>query len=291
MPKISPDDYLVKNSISLTDRKTLVKLDEDDNVEKQLRKLRKKLGKLQDTLYAHGEYAVLICIQGMDTAGKDSMIKEVFKDFNTSGLIVHSFKVPTPLELDHDYLWRHYIALPARGKFAIFNRTHYENVLVTRVHPSYILGENQPGIHTVEDVNDAFWDRRFREIRNFEKHLADNGTIIFKFFLHLSKEEQKNRLLRRLNIEDKHWKFSPGDLKERKLWDKYQVVYEDALNRTSAAHAPWFTIPADNKPSARYIVASILYQSLKAYSDIKEPPLDDDIRARLEEYKAELNNE
>ncbi|WKK67555.1 PPK2 family polyphosphate kinase [Lutimonas zeaxanthinifaciens] len=291
MPKISPDDYIVNSSISLKDRKTLVQLDEDEKVEKQLRKLRKKLGKLQDTLYAHGKYAVLICIQGMDTAGKDSMIKEVFKDFNTSGLIVHSFKVPTPLELDHDYLWRHYIALPARGKFAIFNRTHYENVLVTRVHPSYILGENQPGIHTVKDVNDAFWDRRFEEIKNFEKHLADNGTIIFKFFLHLSKEEQKNRLLRRLNIEDKHWKFSPGDLKERKLWDKYQVVYEDALNRTSAKHAPWFTIPADNKPSARYIVASILYQALKGYSDIKEPPLDDDIRARLEEYKAELNNE
>ncbi|MCA0931809.1 polyphosphate kinase 2 family protein [Lutimonas saemankumensis] len=291
MPKITPDDYMVKSSITLKDRKTLVQLDEDEKVEKQLRKLRKKLGKLQDTLYAHGKYAVLICIQGMDTAGKDSMIKEVFKDFNTSGLIVHSFKVPTPLELDHDYLWRHYIALPARGKFAIFNRTHYENVLVTRVHPSYILGENQPGIHTVKDVNEAFWDRRFEEIKNFEKHLADNGTIMFKFFLHLSKEEQKNRLLRRLNIEDKHWKFSPGDLKERKLWNEYQVVYEDAINRTSTSHAPWFTIPADNKPSARYIVASILYQALKGYSDIKEPPLDDDIRARLEEYKAELNNE
>lgn len=291
MPKISPDDYIVKNSISLKDRKTLVQLDDDEKVEKELRKLRKKLGKLQDTLYAHGKYAVLICIQGMDTAGKDSMIKEVFKDFNTSGLIVHSFKVPTPLELDHDYLWRHYLALPARGKFAIFNRTHYENVLVTRVHPSYILGENQPGIHSVEDVNESFWNRRFEEIKNFEKHLADNGTIIFKFFLHLSKQEQKNRLLRRLNIEDKHWKFSPGDLKERKLWDKYQQVYEDALNRTSVSHAPWFTIPADNKPSARYIVASIIYQALKEYSDIKEPPLDDDIRARLEEYKAELNNE
>lgn len=277
--------------MSLEQRPTLVELGENKAVEKQLKKIRKKLGKLQDTLYAHGKYAVLICIQGMDTAGKDSMIKEVFKDFNTSGLVVHSFKVPTPLELDHDYLWRHYIALPARGKFAIFNRTHYENVLVTRVHPGYILGENQPGVNSVEDVNEAFWDRRFEEIRNFEKHLAQNGTIIFKFFLHLSKEEQKNRLLRRLNIEEKHWKFSPGDLKERKLWDQYQVVYEDAINRSSQPHAPWYTIPADNKPSARYIVASILYQTLKAFKNIKEPDLDDEIRERLQEYKNELNNE
>lgn len=291
MIPISPDDYKVSSTISLQQRPTLVALGENKAIEKQLKKIRKKLGKLQDTLYAHGKYAVLICIQGMDTAGKDSMIKEVFKDFNTSGLVVHSFKVPTPLELDHDYLWRHYIALPARGKFAIFNRTHYENVLVTRVHPGYILGENQPGIDSVEDINEAFWDRRFEEIRNFEKHLAQNGTIIFKFFLHLSKEEQKNRLLRRLNIEEKHWKFSPGDLKERKLWDQYQVVYEDAINRSSQPYAPWYTIPADNKPSARYIVASILYQTLKAFEDIKEPDLDDEIRARLQEYKNELNNE
>lgn len=291
MIPISPDDYKVSSHMSLEQRPTLVELGENKAVEKQLKKIRKKLGKLQDTLYAHGKYAVLICIQGMDTAGKDSMIKEVFKDFNTSGLVVHSFKVPTPLELDHDYLWRHYIALPARGKFAIFNRTHYENVLVTRVHPGYILGENQPGVNSVEDVNEAFWDRRFEEIRNFEKHLAQNGTIIFKFFLHLSKEEQKNRLLRRLNIEEKHWKFSPGDLKERKLWDQYQVVYEDAINRSSQPHAPWYTIPADNKPSARYIVASILYQTLKAFKNIKEPDLDDEIRERLQEYKNELNNE
>lgn len=291
MIPISPDDYKVSSHMSLEQRPTLVELGENKAVEKQLKKIRKKLGKLQDTLYAHGKYAVLICIQGMDTAGKDSMIKEVFKDFNTSGLVVHSFKVPTPLELDHDYLWRHYIALPARGKFAIFNRTHYENVLVTRVHPGYILGENQPGVNSVEDVNEAFWDRRFEEIRNFEKHLAQNGTIIFKFFLHLSKEEQKNRLLRRLNIEEKHWKFSPGDLKERKLWDQYQVVYEDAINRSSQPLAPWYTIPADNKPSARYIVASILYQTLKAFKNIKEPDLDDEIRERLQEYKNELNNE
>ena len=142
MKNINVKQYKVTSEIQLSDYKTNVELDDDDDVKKELKKLRKKLGKLQDTLYAHGKYGVLICLQGMDTAGKDSMIREVFKDFNTRGIVVHSFKVPTSLELNHDYLWRHYIALPSRGKFSIFNRTHYENVLVTRVHPEYILGEN-----------------------------------------------------------------------------------------------------------------------------------------------------
>jgi PPK2 family polyphosphate:nucleotide phosphotransferase len=227
----------------------------------------------------------------MDTAGKDSLIREVFKDFNSRGVVVHSFKVPTPKELAHDYIWRHYIALPERGKFGIFNRTHYENVLVTRVHPGYILGENIPSVNSVDDINDAFWDKRFEQIRNFEKHIAENGTIIFKFFLNLSKEEQKNRLLRRLEKQEKNWKFSPGDLKERKLWDKYQECYEDAINRTSEPHAPWYSIPADNKPTARYIVAKTLYDTLSTYSDIKEPELDDEVKANIELYKQQLNNE
>ena len=282
------NNYKITQNIKLKDLATSVVI---DNAEDELKRVRKKLGKLQDTMYAHGKYAVLVCIQGMDTAGKDSMIREVFKDFNTRGIVVHSFKVPTPLELNHDYLWRHYIALPARGKFGIFNRTHYENVLVTRVHPGYILGENIPSVNSIEDVNDAFWDKRFEQINNFEKHIADNGTIIFKFFLHLSKDEQKNRLLRRLNKQEKNWKFSPGDLKERKLWDDYQVCYEDAINRTSKPYAPWFAIPADDKPSARYIVAKTMYDTLKEYSDIKEPELDDEHKANIELYKEELNNE
>ena len=264
---------------------------EDDVVEKELKRVRKKLGKLQDTLYAHNKYAVLICIQGMDTAGKDSLIREVFKDFNSRGVVVHSFKVPTPKELSHDYIWRHYIALPERGKFGVFNRTHYENVLVTRVHPGYILGENIPGVNSVDDINEAFWDKRFEQINNFEKHVAANGTIIFKFFLNLSKAEQKNRLLRRLEKPSKNWKFSPGDLKERKLWDNYQVCYEDAISRTSKPHAPWFVIPADNKPTARYLVAKILYDTLKTYSDIKEPELKEEIKVNIEIYKEQLNNE
>ena len=292
MKEIIIDEFKVTSKVVLCKRPTTIDLEASEKeIKKELRSVRKKLGKLQDTLYAHGKYAVLVCIQGMDTSGKDSMIREVFKDFNSSGLVVHSFKVPTELERDHDYIWRHYIALPSRGKFSVFNRTHYENVLVTRVHPEYILGENIPNINTVEDVNDAFWDTRFEQINNFEKHIEENGTIIFKFYLNLSKEEQKNRLIRRLNKQEKNWKFSAGDLKERKLWSKYQECYEDAINRTSKNHAPWFTIPADDKGTARYIVTKIMYDTLKQYTDIKEPELDEKVKVNLELYKQELNNE
>lgn len=292
MDNIDVNKFKVFSKINLKEQPTVLKIDASEKqVEKELKSVRKKLGKLQDTIYAHGKYAVLICLQGMDTAGKDSLIREVFKDFNVRGVEVHSFKVPTELELKHDYLWRHYIALPSRGKFGVFNRTHYENVLVTRVHPEYILGENLPGVTSVNDVNKAFWEQRFEQINNFEKHIAKNGTIIFKFFLNLSKEEQKNRLLRRLNKQEKNWKFSAGDLKERKLWDKYQECYEDAINNTSKSHAPWYTIPADDKPVARYLVAKILYDALKLYADIKEPELDAKTKANLSLYKEQLESE
>jgi PPK2 family polyphosphate:nucleotide phosphotransferase len=292
MKNISPNDFLVSSKIKLEDIPSTYDLDvSKKKTEKALESVRKKLGKLQDTMYAHGKYSVLVCLQGMDTSGKDSLIREVFKDFNTRGIVVHSFKVPTELELKHDYLWRHYLVLPARGKFGVFNRTHYENVLVTRVHPNYILSENIPSVNSVEDINDAFWEARFEQINNFEKHISDNGTIIFKFFLNLSKEEQKFRLLRRLRKQEKNWKFSPGDLKERKLWEKYQECYEDAINRTSKPHAPWYNIPADDKSTARYIVAKIMYDTLSTYTDIKEPELDDDIKANLELYRNQLESE
>ena len=284
--------HKVTANISLANQPTLPAEDMTSKaLEKELKSVRKKLGKLQDTIYAHGKYSVLICLQGMDTSGKDSLIREVFKDFNARGVEVYSFKVPTELELKHDFLWRHYIALPARGKFGVFNRTHYENVLVTRVHPGYILGENLPDVNAKEDINDAFWDQRFEMINNFEKHLAQNGTLVFKFFLHLSKEEQKNRLLRRLDKKNKNWKFSAGDLKERKHWDDYQRCYEDAINRTSKPHAPWFVVPADNKPAARLMVANTLWNALSEYDDIKEPELDAETKENIELYKKQLNNE
>ncbi len=284
--------FKVEKEIRLSDYPTYEDFGvSDKGLKKDLEKIRRTLGEFQDTLYAHAKYSVLICIQGMDTAGKDSLIREVFKDFNARGVIVHSFKVPTELELKHDYLWRHYIALPAKGKFGVFNRTHYENVLVTRVHPEYILGEHIPGIHGVADIDQKFWDKRFQQINDFERHLAENGTLIFKFFLHLSKEEQRRRLLRRLELKEKNWKFSPGDLKERKLWDRYQQCYEEAINRTSKSHAPWYVIPADNKKAARVAFASIVWQELIKHKDIKEPELSDKIKANLDEYKAELENE
>ena len=292
MKNVNIEDFRIVDKIKIEDLPTKHKLDASKSlIEKELRVLSEELGSLQNTMYAHGKYAVLMCVQGMDTAGKDSLIREVFKEFNVRGIVAHSFKVPTPLELKHDYLWRHYIALPARGKFGIFNRTHYENVLVTRVHPNYILNENLPDVKDVSDVDEAFWDKRFEQINNFEKHIAENGTIIFKFFLNISKEEQKNRLLRRLDKPKKHWKFSPDDLEERKLWGEYQKCYEDAMNRTSKTHAPWFNIPADDKATARYLVAKILYDTLITYTDIKEPELPADQKANIEYYKEELRNE
>ena len=292
MKDINIQDFKVTETIALKNLPTKIDLDADKHkLKSELKEVREELGELQDKMYAHGKYAVLICLQGMDTSGKDSLIREVFKDFNMRGVVVHSFKTPTSLELKHDYLWRHYIALPARGKFGVFNRTHYENVLVTRVHPKYILNENLPTVNSVDDVNEAFWEKRFEEINNFEKHLADNGTIIFKFFLNLSKEEQRHRLLRRLEKQEKNWKFSPGDLKERELWSKYMDCYEDAINKTSKFHAPWYSIPCDDKKTSRYIIAKIMLDTMKTFTDIKEPELDDEIKANLDLYKKQLERE
>ncbi len=292
MNKIEIQQYRAYDDFKISETKTYEDFGKSEKIlKKELSVIRRELGEFQDIIYAHGKYSILVCLQGMDTAGKDSLIREIFKDFNVSGVEVHSFKVPTELELSHNYLWRHYLVLPAKGKFGVFNRTHYENVLVTRVHPEYILNEHIPGIHTVEDIDQKFWDKRFEQINDFERHLAENGTLIFKFFLNLSKEEQRQRLLRRLDLKEKHWKFSPGDLKERKLWQTYQNCYEEAISKTTNNHAPWFVVPADNKKATRIIIASILLQSLKKYKDIKEPMLSDKILANLGTYEEQLQRE
>ncbi len=292
MDMIHSSEFKVEKNIKLSDFKSVTDLGSSNKeLKKQLESVREDLGDFQNTLYASSKYSVLVCLQGMDTSGKDSLIREVFKDFNVQGVEVTSFKVPTELESKHDYLWRHYIALPSKGKFGVFNRTHYENVLVTRVHPEYILGEHIPGVQNVEDIDEEFWEKRFEQINNFERHLAENGTIIFKFFLNLSKDEQRRRLLRRLGLKEKNWKFSAGDLKERKLWGKYQEYYQEAINKTSKPHAPWFVIPADNKKAARVIVASIMLEALKKYKDIVEPELSAKIKANLGDYRNQLENE
>jgi PPK2 family polyphosphate:nucleotide phosphotransferase len=284
---MSLENYKVTSAIKLKDLKTK---EVEDDAKKALKKIRRKLSDLQNAMYAEGKYGMLICLQGMDTSGKDSLIREVFKDVNASGVEVHSFKVPTELELKHDFMWRHYIALPAKGKMGVFNRTHYENVLVTRVHPNYIFGENIPAVKSLADLDDAFYHDRMERINQFENHLATNGTIVLKFFLNLSKDEQKSRLLRRLNIPEKNWKFSDADLKERKLWDKYMFCYEDLLNRTSKENAPWFVIPADDKPTARLIFAKILLEELEKYNFVA-PTLSPKLLVQLDDFKAQLTKE
>lgn len=290
MENINSEDFKVKTTIKLADFATKLNIDTDkDQEELALDKIQKKLSKKQDAMYAHNRHAFLICLQGMDTSGKDSLIREVFKEFNPRGVVVHSFKTPNSTELEHDYLWRHYLALPEKGKFAVFNRTHYENVLVTRVHPEYILFENLPGIEKVADITPQFWENRMEQMVNFEKHISLNGTKVLKFYFHMSKDEQRERLLKRLENPEDNWKFSIGDLKERALWDDYMKYYEEAINKTSTDFAPWYIIPADDKGVARYIVAKIIWEELEKLTDIAEPELDPKVKANIEEYRTQLN--
>lgn len=289
MENINIEDFKVKGKIKLDDFLTKLPIDTDKEQEElALDKIQQKLSKKQDAMYAHNRHAFLICLQGMDTSGKDSLIREVFKEFNPRGVVVHSFKTPNSTELEHDYLWRHYLALPEKGKFAVFNRTHYENVLVTRVHPEYILFENLPGIEKVEDITPQFWENRMEQIVNFEKHISQNGTKILKFYFHMSKDEQRERLLKRLENPEDNWKFSTGDLKERERWDDYMKYYEEAINKTSTDFAPWYIIPADDKGIARYIVAKTIWEEMQKLTDITEPELDPKVKANIEEYRTQL---
>ncbi|MEL1246311.1 PPK2 family polyphosphate kinase [Flavobacterium sp. DGU11] len=292
MKDIDTDDLKVKGKFDIKKAPTVIDHGaSEETVHKAMKEASKKLGKLQDKMYANNQYSVLVCLQGMDTSGKDSLIREVFRRFNARGVNVYSFKTPTSTELEHDYLWRHYIALPDKGKFAVFNRSHYENVLITRVHPEFILKENLPGINSVEAIPGDLWDQRYEQINNFEKHISQNGTIVFKFFLHLSKEEQKERLLRRLDKPEHNWKFAPGDLEERKYWDDYQKYYEEAINATSKKHSPWYVIPADDKETARYLVAKTILDALKKYDDIKEPEVNEEVLENISFYKKKLRDE
>ena len=251
---------------------------------------RKHLAEVQDKLYAHNKYAVLIVLQAMDAAGKDGAVKHIMSGFNPLGVKVQSFKAPNSHELDHDYFWRHELALPARGEIAIHNRSHYENVLVTKVHPEWILNENIPGIDSVKKVDAKFWEQRYKQIRRFEKNLADNGTVIMKFFLHVSKKEQKKRFLERIEDTSKNWKFSLGDLKERAYWDDYQKAYGEAMSATSTEYAPWFVIPADDKWYARLAIASIITRQF-AKLDIRYPIVSPAQKEGLQKAKLQLMSE
>lgn len=290
--EIQSKDFIVASSIRLDTQATKLDLGiSNRKILNKLKKTRLKLSELQEKMYAHNRYSVLICLQGMDTSGKDSLIREVFNEFNPRGVVVHSFKSPTSTELEHDYLWRHYIALPNKGTFGVFNRSHYENVLIARVHPEIVLKERLPGIETVDDVTPELFEKRLKQITNFEKQISQNGMIVLKFFLHLSKEEQRERILRRLDKESHNWKFEPADIKEREYWDLYQQYYEEAIIKTSTKKCPWFVIPADDKDVARLIVAKIILEQLDNLTDISAPELALEVKEKLSFYRDSLQDE
>ncbi len=218
-----------------------------------------RLVKLQELLYAQDRWSILLVFQGMDAAGKDSAIKHVMSGLNPQGTQVYSFKRPSEEELDHDYLWRSVKALPERGRIGIFNRSYYEEVIVVRVHPEILGAEKLPPA----PVTSRLWMHRYEDINAFERHLSRNGTVIRKFFLHVSKDEQRRRLLERLEQPAKKWKFQPGDLDERDRWDDYRRVYEQTLSRTSTRHAPWFVVPADHKWFTRLVIAELVAEALE----------------------------
>jgi PPK2 family polyphosphate:nucleotide phosphotransferase len=248
---------------------------------------RKQLAEIQDKLYAHNQYSVLIIFQAMDAAGKDGAVKHIMSGFNPLGVKVYSFKAPNTHELDHDYFWRHSLALPARGEIAIHNRSHYENVLATKVHPEWIMNENIPDVNSIKDITKTFWEKRYKQINRYEKNMAQNGMVILKFFLHLSKKEQKKRFLERIDDPSKNWKFSLSDLKERAYWDDYQKVFEEAIGKTTHEHAPWYIIPADDKWFARLAIASVIYREFNKLK-LSYPEVTDTQKAELQKARLHL---
>lgn len=238
-------------------------------LKRMLRKRVKRLASLQEKLYAERRRALLLVFQGMDAAGKDSNIKYVTSGVNPQGFLVTNFGPPSSEELRHSWLQRHWEALPGRGSIGIFNRSHYEEVVTLRAQPDLLARRNLP----TQQIDESFWQQRFDDIVSFEEHLSSDGTAVIKFFLHISKEEQRRRLRRRLDKPAKYWKFDPSDLQARSLWDDYQHAYAAAIAATSTAPAPWYVIPADSKPAARVLVASIIVATLKAMAPSFPPPI------------------
>ena len=261
-------------------------LESKEGAKKLLRKGVKVLCELQEKLYAQDRWGVLLIFQAMDAAGKDGTIKHVMSGVNPQGCQVHSFKSPTSQELDHDYLWRTTCAMPERGRIGIFNRSYYEELLAVRVHPEFLAKQRLPR----KVVTKRIWKDRFEDISALEKYLSRNGVIVRKFFLNVSKAEQKKRFLERLEINEKNWKFSPSDVKERGYWDQYMTAYEEIVRHTSSVHAPWFVVPADNKWYTRLVVASAVIDALESLS-LKFPEVDADKRRELDAARLFLQQE
>ncbi len=253
---------------------------------KRLKQLRRELAELQRVLYADNRHAVLLIFQAMDAGGKDGTIRAVLRGVNPAGCQVFSFKRPSTEELDHDFLWRTAVRLPERGRIGVFNRSYYEEVLVVRVHPAILEAQRLPGPIDPESI----WRQRFESIRDHERHLARNGTVVLKFWLNVSREEQRRRFLARLDEPEKHWKFAAGDVRERGHWDDYMTAYREALAATSKPWAPWYAVPADDKPFARLAVAEIIVGALRSL-DLAYPQVADEERARFAEMRSLLEGE
>ena len=256
---------------------------------KTLEHYQESINELQTMMYAHDQYSLLLIFQAMDAAGKDGTIKHVMYGVNPHGVMIHAFKRPSSIELDHDFMWRTTKKLPMRGKIGIFNRSYYEEVLVVRVHEVILKEYQKIPDEFIQDLP-AVYEQRLEDIRNFEKYLHRNGTRVVKFFLNLSKEEQKRRFLSRLNTPSKNWKFEEGDLKERQYWDDYQTCYEDAINATATDNSPWYVIPADDKKNMRLMVAQAIEDEMSKLH-ISYPTVDDTRKAEFDKFREMLNNE
>ncbi len=278
--KYTGDDFDIKKAPT----KVKDSADELDKIKEQIEENLRHIRHAQKMMYARHKYGILVVFQAMDAAGKDSMIAHIFSGVNPVGFKVANFKQPTSAELRHDYLWRINKELPSRGEIGVFNRSYYEDVLVSRVHPEIILNANLPEVDSLSDVDDHFFKGRYQDIRDYEKYLSRNGFVIFKFFLHISKDEQKKRFLRRINLPKKHWKFSSADIRERQYWDKYQKAYEKAINATATKKNPWYVVPSDDKWYSRLIVSDILTKEIEKLP-LAYPVLSPDEAARLDTVK------
>lgn len=284
---ITPFRYDGSGKFHLKDHHTAEKGDLDkERAQAILDANKRRLIAFQEKLYAQDRWSLLIVFQAMDAGGKDSAIKAIFEGINPQGCEVHAFKAPSSKELDHDFLWRHAVALPERGRIGIFNRSHYEECLVTRVHPEILAKEKLPPKLVTKNI----WKERFEDISAFERYLCRNGTVVLKFFLNVSKEEQRQRFLERLEQPAKQWKFSMDDIKERALWPRYQAVYQDIVRHTATPHAPWYVVPADHKWFARVVIGSVINAALEKL-DLRFPRADKASLTEFEQVRKALEKE
>lgn len=290
---IKTGDFIVngEHRIKLSDHKTKIEdvYDGKTDYKKRLEDFQAQINDLQRMMYAHDRYSMLLIFQAMDAAGKDGTIRAIMSGVNVHGITVHAFKQPSAEELDHDFLWRTTRLLPQRGRIGIFNRSYYEEVLVVKVHPEIVQKSQKLPAELTRDMRE-FWEHRYESIRDFEKHCWRNGTKVLKFFLNLSRDEQRDRFLDRIDEPDKNWKFSEGDVAERKYWTEYQQAYEEAVNATAAKHAPWFVVPADDKKTMRLIVAQIILEQLKSL-DMEYPEVSEDRVRELKKYRDMLESD